>query len=221
MKLSELLDDILKRNLFGAVLAYIYVIEFQKRGLPHAHTFSILDDRSKIRTKDDIDKFVCAELPNPNIEQRLYDIITKCMIHGPCGHLNPNSPCMRDGECSKKFPKEFNECTEENVNGYPVYQRRQKEPVKVGKYEIENRWIVPYNPWLSKKFNADINVEVCASVKSVKYLYKYVYKGHDAAAIRLTTESRRLDHDEITTFLDGRYVSAPEAIWCLSEFNMS
>ncbi|KAG8173477.1 hypothetical protein JTE90_005080 [Oedothorax gibbosus] len=27
--------------------------------------------------------------------------------------------------------------------------------------------------------------------------------------------------DEITTYLDGRYVSAPEAIWRLSEFNMS
>ena len=32
-------------------------------------------------------------------------------------------------------------------------------------------------------FNCHINVEIVSSIKSVKYLYKYIYKGHDAAAI--------------------------------------
>ncbi|XP_042905359.1 uncharacterized protein [Parasteatoda tepidariorum] len=179
-----------------------------------------LDSAAKIRTKDDIDKFVSAELPNKTLNPRLYDIITKCMIHGPCGILNPNSPCMKEGLCSKNFPKDFQETTQENVNGYPVYQRSITEPIKVGKYDIDNRWVVPYNPWLSKKFNAHINVEICASVKSVKYLYKYVYKGHDAASIKLQLNDD-VNHDEILTFLDGRYVSAPEAMWRLNEFHMS
>ncbi|GBM34040.1 hypothetical protein AVEN_162220-1 [Araneus ventricosus] len=142
------------------------------------------------------------------------------MVHGPCGIINPNAPCMKDGDCSKQFPKAFREETEENVNGYPVYKRRCIEPVRVGKHYIDNRWIVPYNPWLSKKYNAHINVEVCASVKSVKYLYKYVYKGHDAASITLKNDDI-VNHDEILNFLDGRYVSAPEAMWRLSEFSMS
>lgn len=88
---------------------------------------------------------------------------------------------------------------------------------------MDNRWIVPYNPWLLKKFNVHINVEVCTSVKSVKYLYKYVYKGHDAISVRLQREGTNgvLVYDEIQTFLDGRYVSAPEAMWCLNEFPMS
>ncbi|GBN23436.1 hypothetical protein AVEN_118180-1 [Araneus ventricosus] len=110
--------------------------------------------------------------------------------------------------------------TEENVNGYPIYRRRATEPVQVGKYSIDNRWVVPYNPWLLKKFNAHINVEVCASVKSVKYLYKYVYKGHDAASVKIQKEGA-LDHDEILSFVEGRYVSAPEAMWRLNEFNLS
>lgn len=42
------------------------------------------------------------------------------MMHGPCGTLNPNSVCMRDGKCSKEFPKDFNEYTRESINGYPV-----------------------------------------------------------------------------------------------------
>ncbi|GBO45070.1 hypothetical protein AVEN_267695-1 [Araneus ventricosus] len=70
------------------------------------------------------------------------------------------------------------------------------------------------------KFNAPINVEVCASIKSVKYLYKYVYKGHDATSVRFENENT-LDHDKILSFLDGRYVGAPEDMWRLNEFNLS
>ncbi|XP_022847592.1 uncharacterized protein LOC111370120 [Olea europaea var. sylvestris] len=44
---------------------------------------------------------------------------------------------------------------------------------------LDNRWVVPYNPYLSAKFDCQINVEVCSSIKALKYLYKYVYKGHD------------------------------------------
>ncbi|GBN85324.1 hypothetical protein AVEN_175849-1 [Araneus ventricosus] len=203
MKLKELLEDICKHGIFGTVLAYIYVIEFQKRGLPHAHILLTLDSESKIRTKDDIDKFVSAELSDPCTDLRLFQIVTKCMVHGPCGTININSPCMRDGQCCKSFPKQFKDDTEENVNEYPIYRRRATEPVQVGKYSIDNRWVVPYNPWLLKKFNAHINVEVCASVKSVKYLYKYVYKGHDAASVKIQKEGA-LDHDEILSFVEVR-----------------
>ena len=41
-KIEQLKDDLFKRNLFGEVAAYTYVIEFQKRGLPHAHFLIIL-----------------------------------------------------------------------------------------------------------------------------------------------------------------------------------
>ena len=37
LKLSMLLDDIFKKHVFGFAIGKIYVIEFQKRGLPHAH----------------------------------------------------------------------------------------------------------------------------------------------------------------------------------------
>ncbi|GBN03005.1 hypothetical protein AVEN_246119-1, partial [Araneus ventricosus] len=87
--------------------------------------------------------------------------------------------------------------------------------------KLFQQYIVPYNPWLIKKLNAHINVEVCASVKSVKYLYKYVYEGHDAASVRLQSNDGILNKDEFLTFLDGRYVSAPEAMWRLNEFSLS
>ncbi|GBM49529.1 hypothetical protein AVEN_108767-1 [Araneus ventricosus] len=211
MKLKELLEDICKHGIFGTVLTYIYVIEFQKRGLPHAHILLTLDSESKIRTKDDIDKFVSAELPDPCTDLRLFQTVTKCMVHGPCGTININSPCMRDGQCCKSFPKQFKDDTEENVNGYPIYRRRATEPVQVGNNSMDNRWVVPYNPWLLKKFNAHINVEVCASVKSVKYLYKYVYKGHVAASVKIQKEGA-LDHDEILSFVEAEHLPQQQPI---------
>ncbi|GBN55823.1 hypothetical protein AVEN_56741-1 [Araneus ventricosus] len=76
-------------------------------------------------------------------------------------------------------------------------------------------------PLADKKFNAHINVEVCASVKSVKYLYKYVYEGHNAASVRFQSNYGLLNNDEFLTCLDGRYVSAPEAMCRLNEFSLS
>ena len=51
--------------------------------------------------------------------------------------------------------------------------------------DLDNRWIVPYNPYLSRKYRAHINVEVCASVRAVKYIHKYIYKGNDRTTVEL------------------------------------
>ena len=77
---------------------------------------------------DDYDQFVCSEIFNPN-DVKLYETVTQCMIHGPCGEDNPNAACMiedQDGtkQCSKKFPKRFVDKTSTNNQEYPVYRRR-------------------------------------------------------------------------------------------------
>ena len=46
-------------------------------------------------------------------------------------------------------------------------------------FTFDNRYVVPYNPYLSRKFRSYINVEVYTSVKCVKYIHKYIYKGHN------------------------------------------
>lgn len=104
------------------------------------------------------------------------------MLQGPCGDVNPNCPCMNNQkkECSKFYPKAFVEETIEDFNGYPLYRRRDdgKTYVKDSIY-YNNRDVVPFNAYLSLKYNAHICVEICTNVRCVKYLYKYVYKGHD------------------------------------------
>ncbi|GFU43501.1 helitron_like_N domain-containing protein [Trichonephila clavipes] len=50
------------------------------------------------------------------------------MIHGPCGTLPiVHRPCMADGKCTKNFPKDMNNDTVTNVDGYPIYRRRNPE----------------------------------------------------------------------------------------------
>ena len=102
LKLRALLVDILKNQVFGKVKAYMYVVEFQKRGLPHADILLILDEHSKPRTTEDFDHIVSAEIPDINIHPQAYETVTKCMFHVPCGKLHPKAPCMENDQCSKR-----------------------------------------------------------------------------------------------------------------------
>ena len=44
---------------------------------------------------------------------------------------------------------------------------------------FDNRFVVLYNPYLLRVYSAHINVEICATIKAVKYIYKYIYKDND------------------------------------------
>jgi len=59
-------------------------------------------------------------------------------------------------------------------------------------FVFDNRWVIPYNPYLTMRYQCHINVEVCRSITVVKYLYKYVYKGHDRALAVVQPEARAL-----------------------------
>jgi flagellar biosynthesis GTPase FlhF len=228
LKLKELMLDIKEREIFGKVAGYTYVVEFQKRGLPHAHILLILDKDSKIRTPEEIDETVCAEIPDKEKFPRLHAIVTSNMIHGPCGALNMKCVCMeedKDGKkkCCKDYPKEFREKTEAGNDSYANYRRRKDGET----YElpngtiIDNKWIVPYNKYLSLKYNAHINVEICASVKCVKYLYKYIYKGHDCARMVISINGNdEIVHDEVKRYVDMRYVTPHEAFWRIFDLDL-
>ncbi|XP_036339810.1 uncharacterized protein LOC118749148 [Rhagoletis pomonella] len=152
------------------------------------------------------------------------------MIHGPCGDLNRSSPCMADGKCTKRFPKDFTNDTSTHVDGYPIYRRRNTDNggqsftlnINNANTDIDNRWVVPYSPLLSKTFNAHINVEFCSSVKSIKYICKYVNKGSDMAVFQIQNTDgnapRLSDNDEIMRYQIGRYISSNEAVWRIFGF---
>nr|CAD1824599.1 unnamed protein product [Ananas comosus var. bracteatus] len=224
IKLDELIRDLKKKQFFGKVKAVVYTIEFQKRGLPHAHILLFLNAEDKYPTGDDIDKIISAEIPNKHKHPVLYEAVQNFMIHGPCGISHKSSPCMKDGKCSKYFPKRFNSGTVIDDDGYPIYKRRDDgSTVEKNDVLLDNRFVVPYNPLLLIKYQAHINVEWCNQSRSIKYLFKYVNKGHDrvtAAFYQSTSESEHLQ-DEIKMYYDCRYVSPCEAVWRIFGFDIN
>ncbi|KAJ9566736.1 hypothetical protein OSB04_002702 [Centaurea solstitialis] len=222
-KLEDIKKQLFHKHILGVVGAYVYVIEFQKRGLPHAHFLLIMKPGHKMTNPDHYDKVVCAEIPDPTKYPQMHQLVVQHMMHGPCGHLRPSSPCMQ-GEpkkCRWRYPRQFNDKTTQAEDSYPLYRRRNNGiNVHVRRDTLDNRWVVPYNPKLLMMYNCHINVEACSSITSVKYMFKYVYKGHDKQVVHVDPGERGVVN-EIKKFQDARYVSPPEAIWRIFSFALS
>ncbi|UYV62971.1 hypothetical protein LAZ67_2002684, partial [Cordylochernes scorpioides] len=221
LKLNKLIALITKQCIFGETRCWMFTIEWQKRGLPHSHILIWLKD--KIHPIQ-IDNVISAEIPNPEEDPNLYEVVIKNMIHGPCGTFNINAPCMKNGKCSKNYPRDLISDTQTGFDGYPRYRRRAPENGGFkgklkgrgnSEIEVDNKWVVPYSPLLSRMFKAHINVEYCHSVKSIKYICKYVNKGNDMAIFGLSKENT---NDEISQYLLGRYISSNEAVWRILSF---
>jgi hypothetical protein len=103
IKPKELINDIHKKHILGRTIVGIYVIEFQKRGLPHAHILIFFAEDCKPHMVEDVDRMISAKLSNLETNRLAHETVAKCMMHGPCGVVFPNAPCMEDGKCTKKI----------------------------------------------------------------------------------------------------------------------
>ena len=81
---------------------------------------------------------------------------------------------------------------------------------------MDNSFVVPYNPFLSLRYKAHINVEVVYSVQAVKYLYKYITKGQDRIIMSVMEDGHV--EDEVENYMNARYISASEALWKIYGF---
>lgn len=219
LKLRALMDDLVKSGVMGRAVAFTWAVEFQKRGFPYAHILLVLQDADKPRTPTDVDTLVSAELPDPVTQPALHAAVCKHMRHGLCGAANPQCPCTDPNTkmCTRNYAREWQETTLFNLGGYPLYRRRRIQHGEVAvrttgaPYEQTSRWTVPYNAYLFLRYDCHLNVEVCTSIKAVKYFY--VHKRFDRANLVMANAN-----DEITSHVDARYVAAPEATWRIFRF---
>ncbi|XP_061393216.1 uncharacterized protein LOC133328686 [Musca vetustissima] len=173
-KLKSLMDFIVKMHIFGETRCWMYSVEWQKRGLPHAHILIWLVEKI---TPNLIDSVISAEIPDPNNDPQLHDIVIKNMVHGPCGTINPNSPCMVDGKCTKKYPRQLLKETISGIDGYPLYRRRSVEDggkrttVKARNIDvdIDNRWIVPNDSFAKTLLYAEVPTYFTWNASSKKF----------------------------------------------------
>jgi hypothetical protein len=66
------------------------------------------------------------------------------------------------------YPIAFSDSLLQGKDSYPIYWHRDvghKETIRG--WELDNKWVIPYNPYLLHIFNCHINVEACGSIKAV------------------------------------------------------
>jgi hypothetical protein len=182
LKAKELIYQIERMGRFGKVLSYFMTIEFQKRGLPHLHLMVTLAPSDWPITPEQINLIVLAEIPDPIASPRLHHLVTDLMMHGPC----VGRPCWQKGCCNKGFPWPYSERTMNVDRAYPVYKRRNDgRTVTKNGTVFNNRWVVPYNKFLTLMFECHINIEIPVNTTAIKYLYKYIKKGHNQLYMKL------------------------------------
>ncbi len=66
---------------------------------------------------------------------------------------------------------------------------------------LNNAWVMLYNSYLTHKYSAHINVEICESIQIIKYIHKYIYKEEDQTIMKLKNNSNK-----ITCHLNDHYI---------------
>ena len=175
-KLSRLMKVF--RTMFsnaGPLLYSIQRVEFQKRGLPHAHI--LLKYSSDCISPDDIDRVVSARIPEAAADA---EIVRRFMIHSkhsssiinhtPPSHENPLKYCekWKDGArtCRFGYPKPPQPQTSFDPSDRVLYQRGEGDS-----------FVVPHCLPLLQKFDCHINMEVAGCGQLFQYLFKYIHKG--------------------------------------------
>jgi len=152
----------------GRPIYCIHSVEFQKRGLPHAHI--LIKFRDDCVTPDDIDSVVSAEIPSNASDAAL---VRKFMMHNhPSISAEPSKYCQRveaDGSraCRFKYPHSLQPTTTIDDEGRIHYRRRKSG----------DEMVVPHNLPLLRKFQCHINFEVANTSHIFQYLFKYIHKG--------------------------------------------
>jgi hypothetical protein len=99
MLVDTMIQDI-KNGIFRKIVVFVYSVEYQARGILHAHILVFLAPRYKFNTS------VCAKIPQDTI---LGNLVIKFLCHGPCGLTNLAAPCMVQGECYRHYPKQLSQ----------------------------------------------------------------------------------------------------------------
>jgi len=188
LKNREMQSLVTFEDVMGRCNGYLSVREFQTRGLPHVHDIIFLHKDDAPRSAQEYDRWISARIP-PETAPALRKLVLKTNIHGPCGTQNPTSPCMKDGKCSKFYPRTFVSSTTDGDGSYFEYRGRSPEfrgktatVTRAGpSFTVDNSWVVPYTPQLTLQLGCHVNVGIVSGVIALKYLFKYVTKGPNSA----------------------------------------
>lgn len=186
LKLSKLLEEVVEKRRLGVTISDLMVVEFQKRGLPHAHILLIVDEASRPKLQSEVDNLVCATIPNSTLEPKLHRLITDSMLHGPC---QEGMACYVEGWCKLRYPKPFAEESSLSNESFHTYRRpNDGRTICKGKTIYHKGHVVPYNKYLMLLLECHINIKIPVGTKPIRYLYKYLTKGSDKTCVQFEAE---------------------------------
>ncbi len=174
-----------------------------------------------------MNELICAKLLNLTIDlnKSLRRIVESQMTHDSCDVWNSSALCMKDNSkdsewvCKKKFSKLYQIEIIIQINDYSLYRRCQNDHIWMKHVNdrdvhLNNTWVMLYNFYLTCKYSAHINVEICDSVQIIKYIHKYMYKEEDQIIMKLKNNL-----NEITRHLNDRYIFLNQTAWNLFKFH--
>ena len=237
IKIKKKIRNFIERYVFNEIKTHTYVIKFQKRNLFRVYILIINHFLNEITNDnvDVVDKIVISLMSKNYVtnskfkKTRLYDLMTSHMIHKNCFKIK-NVVCHDKNDiCIKRFFKSQRNITNLN-HSFDYSQMRRFSRKCVSNISWNNIWIVSYNEYLLLKYQIYINVEICTSIKSMIYFYKYVFKNFDFVDVFLqvietiafvTIINVSMIHrndtietmNEIKIFHDCKWIESCETAW--------
>lgn len=216
-KLEQFLIHLRKGSYFGGSkpMYLIRVIEYQLRGLPHAHVVVKMEDGppDTVRTYEVLSEFVkyidthvFACLPPRAQHEELHHLIQSHMIH-TCSTAPNGCKKSATDDCKRGFSTTTVQTSSsiDPERPYPKYRRLTKDDLHV----------VTYNPQILMDFKGHVNVEFAGSSHCVLYLFKYLYKGRNKVSAVAKKRSDEKTLDSIDLFIRGNYLCSMDACWRL------
>ncbi len=193
-----------------------YSIEFQKRGLPHAHILVRLEG-DQPQTAVEVDALSTVNFPlfcslrcGTCRQCTLAHLVNTHMTHkcfpDRCFKTHRPLPKGERPHCKYGYPWISNPVSHLGPDGKWVLRRRTQESN-----------IVEYNPELLLTYQCHINVQVTTGSKCILYLRKYMSKGPDVANVRISHHMSC--QMECNSFYQTRCMTASEAGWTALGFN--
>ena len=211
---------------YNQYLDIIWIIEYQKRNLSHIHILLFLYRENNFLERACMNELICAKFLNLTVDlnESLQHIVESQMTHDSCNVWNFSASCMKDNSkdskwvCEKKFSKSYQIEIIIQIDDYSLYRRRQNDHIWMKHVNdkdvyLNNIWVISYNLYLTRKYSAHINVEICNSVQIIKYIHKYVYKEEDWIIMKLKNNSNEIMHH-----LNDHYISSNQTAWNLFKF---
>lgn len=243
-RLKAFLHNLRHGKYFGTnnKLCYImHVIEYQHRGLPHAHVSVKFhgvpeepsDDDIATKSPDEIaamrkavidfiNENISCEMRSPDVHGEplseddiaCNELIDEFMIH-KCSTAEANG-CKKSPAhpCKRGFDAytKAKPTTHIDGKGMPRYRRRN--------YDTD-RNVVAHNCSILKDMKCHVNVEYAGTSTQVIYLYKYLFKGVSKvkAHIKIVNEKDVDCQDETIQYLKTRCLCAMDATWRMLGFH--